>query len=123
MRVSELLPLPGRHHAGDGLTESQLWAVDDFDAADSATLAIVSLNPLSLTPTQDEISLDNLRELLAADAKCAALPPIKVVHVGSELRILDGHHRACVAALLSRDVLAVVHDIGNESARIKACKP
>ena len=83
----------------------------------------MSLNPLSLTPTQDEISLDNLRELLAADAKCAALPPIKVVHVGSELRILDGHHRACVAALLSRAVSAVVLDIGNESARVKACKP
>lgn len=28
----------------------------------------------------------------------------------------------CVAALLSRAVSAVVLDIGNESARVKACK-
>lgn len=122
MRVSELLSLPRRNHAGDGLTESQLWAVDDFDAADSAMLVATRLNPLSLTPTQDEISLDNLRELLAADARGVTLPPIKVVRVGSELRVLDGHHRACVAVLLSRAVLAVVLDIGNESARVKACK-
>lgn len=122
MRVSELLPLPRRNHAGDGLTESQLWAVDDFDAADSATLPAVILDPFSLTPTQDEISRDNLRKLLIANARGVTLPPIKVVRVGSELRILDGHHRACVAALLSRAVLAVVLDIGNESARVKACK-
>jgi ParB-like chromosome segregation protein Spo0J len=120
VKVSELLPLPRRNHAGDGLTENQLWAVDDFDAADPATLVVVKLNPRDLAPTQDEISLDNLRELMGADARGAALPPIKVVRVGSELRILDGHHRACVAALLSRTVSAVVLDIGNESARVKA---
>ena len=122
MRVSELLPLPRRNHAGEGLTENQLWAVDDFDAADSATPPAVILDPFSLTPTQDEISRDNLRKLLIANARGVTLPPIRscasVRSFAFWTAIIAHASLRCSAGLCWRLCLTSV-----TSARMKACKP
>jgi hypothetical protein len=53
------------------------------------------------------------RHLALLAFAAVALPPIRVVAVAAthELRILDGHHRACLAALRGERVSAWIVEV------------
>lgn len=103
--VASYLPLPRRNHVADGLTEWQIAQLDEFEAG-CIDGEIQALDPRKLTPTQEIVDVANLLHVNRANT--FSLPPIKIVQVGTELRILDGHHRACVSALCGEPVLAQV---------------
>ncbi|TXH56245.1 MAG: hypothetical protein E6Q97_06830 [Desulfurellales bacterium] len=103
--VASYLPLPRRNHVADGLAEWQIAQLDEFDAG-CVDGRMQALDPRKLTPTQEIVDVANLLHVNRASA--FSLPPIKVVQVGTELRILDGHHRACVSPLRGELVLADV---------------
>lgn len=107
--VAAFLPLPGIDHVGIGV--SDLAPIDDFDAgtpfwSDVVAPKLCDLDPTDLTPTQELVEITRLQSLINTPAE--RLPPVKVVSVGGQARILDGHHRACVAAYLRRKVRALV---------------
>jgi maltose alpha-D-glucosyltransferase/alpha-amylase len=64
-------------------------------------------------PTPEDIDVGNLALLAFAVTAQESLPPIRVVAVAAthELRILDGHHRACLAALRGERVPAWVVEV------------
>ncbi len=108
--VAAFLPLPGIDHVGIGVSELPLATIDDFDAGSSLlwsdTPKLCDLDPTDLTPTQELVEIARLQSLINTPVE--RLPPVKVVSVGGQARILDGHHRACVAAYLRRKVRALV---------------
>ena len=81
-------------------------AVDDFDTSDKSDTPIIEIDPQGLVPTQDDVEEDHVIRL--AKVPSVELPPVKVVAVLGQLRILDGHHRACAAAVAGRKVRAWV---------------
>lgn len=88
--------------------ERHKLTIDEFDAAQTFPpgTPIVEIDPQGLVPTQDDVIEDYV--LWLAKVPSAELPPIKVVVVLGQLRILDGHHRACAAAVAARKVRAWV---------------
>ena len=67
--------------------------------------SLADLDPHLLVPTQEMVLVSTVRRLLEYRA---TPPPIKVVDIFGELRILDGHHRTCAAAIAGRNVRAQV---------------
>lgn len=108
--TTDFLPRSSLPHVLCGLDDAVAAVVDDFDAGSVAHLPIVEIDPAALLPTQEIIDAGNLAALAFA---VAALPPIRVVAVAAthELRILDGHHRACLAALRGERVPAWVVEV------------
>ena len=111
--TADFLPQPSLPHVLCGLDDAAAATVDDFDAgAAVANWPVVEIDPAALLPTQDLIDAGNLAALAFAVA-AQSLPPIHVVAIAAtrELRILDGHHRACLAALRGERVMARVLEV------------
>ena len=110
--TTDFLLQPSLQHILCGLDETAAAAVDDFDATASDGWPIVEIDPAALLPTQEIIDAGNLAALAFAIA-AQSLPPIHVVAVAAtrELRILDGHHRACLAVLRGERVAAWVLEV------------
>ena len=109
--TTDFLPRSSLPHVLCGLDDAVAAVVDDFDAGSVAHLPIVEIDPAALLPTQDLVDAGNLAAL--AFAVAASLLPIHVVAVAAtrELRILDGHHRACLAVLRGERVAAWVLEV------------
>ena len=110
--TADFLPQPSLPHVLCGLDDAVAAVVDDFDAGSVAHLPIVEIDPAALLPTQDLVDAGNLAALAFAVA-AQSLPPIHVIAVAAtrELRILDGHHRACLAVLRGERVAAWVLEV------------
>ena len=110
--TTDFLPRSSLPHVLCGLDDAVAAVVDDFDAGSVAHLPIVEIDPAALLPTQEIIDAGNLAALAFAIA-AQSLPPIHVVAVAAtrELRILDGHHRACLAVLRGERVAAWVLEV------------
>lgn len=107
--TANFLSQPTLSHVLSGLDAAAAATVDDLDAATSWS-SVVDIDAAALIPTQEDIDVSNLALLAFA---VAALPPIRVVAVSAthELRILDGHHRACLAVLRGERVPAWVVEV------------
>ena len=113
LSTANFLAQPTLSHVLCGLDAAAAAVVDDFDAgAAEAANCLVEIDPAALLPTQDLVDAGNLAALAFAVA-AQSLPPIHVVAVAAtrELRILDGHHRACLAALRGERVPAWVLEV------------
>lgn len=110
--TADFLPQSSLPHVLCGLDDAVATVVDDFDAGSVVHLPVVEIDPAALLPTQEIIDAGNLAALAFAIA-AQSLPPIHVVAVAAtrELRILDGHHRACLATLRGKRVAAWVLEV------------
>ena len=110
--TTNFLSQPTLSHVLCGLNPAAAATVDDLDAAMSWP-SVVDIDATALIPTQEDIDVGNLALLAFAVATQQSLPPIRVVAVTAtrELRILDGHHRACLAALRGERVPAWVVEV------------
>jgi hypothetical protein len=110
--TANFLSQPTLSHVLCGLDAAAVATVDDLDAATSWP-NVVDIDAAALIPTQEDIDVGNLALLAFAVTAQQSLPPIRVVAVAAthELRILDGHHRACLAALRGERVPAWVVEV------------
>ena len=110
--TANFLSQPTLSHVLCGLNAAAAATIDDLDAATSWP-NMVDIDAAALIPTQEDIDVGNLALLAFAVTAQQALPPIRVVAVAAthELRILDGHHRACLAALRGERVSAWVVEV------------
>lgn len=110
--TTDFLPRSSLPHVLCGLDDAVAAVVDDFDATAGDGWPVVEIDPAALLPTQDLVDAGNLAALAFAVA-AQSLPPIHVVAVAAtrELRILDGHHRACLAALRGERVTAFILEV------------
>ena len=108
--TTDFLPRSSLSHVLCGLDDAVAAVVDDSGSV--AHLPIVEIDPAALLPTQDLVDAGNLAALAFAVA-AQSLPPIHVIAVAvtRELRILDGHHRACLAVLRGERVAAWVLEV------------
>lgn len=112
LSTANFLSQPTLSHVLCGLDAAAAATVDDLDAATSWS-SVVDIDATALIPTQEDIDVGNLALLAFAVTAHQPLPPIRVVAVTAthELRILDGHHRACLAALRGERVAAWVVEV------------
>ena len=111
--TTDFLPRSSLPHVLCGFDDTVAAVVDDFDAgAAEAANCLVEIDPAALLPTQEIVDAGNLAALAFAVA-AQSLPPIHVIAVAAtrELRILDGHHRACLAVLRGERVAAWVLEV------------
>ena len=106
MLTADFMPRGSVSHVLAGLDERAGLVVDELDAATKWAF-MAEIDARALVPTQEEIDLGNLAAMLFA---AQPLPPIRVVAVVEtrELRILDGHHRACLSVLRGEKIPAWV---------------
>ena len=81
--------------------------VDELDAATERAF-VAEIDARALVPTQEEIDLGNLAAMLFAAQPLFCVLRVVAVAETRELRILDGHHRACLSVLRGERVPAWV---------------